>query len=192
MDLHQRKWLSVFLALSLGCGALEAQDNQKFQLVVLRSEAQNNIKKGRATKAVVEVRDENNKPVAGVILTFTLPREGASGVFTGGGQVTTVSTDGLGQASVTYQPNSVPGQFNIQVTGNHQGQSLTTGIAQANVATAAAVSATTIGIIVGVIAAAGVGLGVGLTRGGNDSTSNGGGAGGVRITPGTPVVTPPR
>ena len=185
----RRKLVSLFCCALLLAGSLSAQENQQFQLVVIRGDnAQNNIKKGRATKAVVEVRDRNNKPIGGVILTFTMPRQGAGGVFTGGSQVTSVTTDPLGQASVTYQPNAASGQFNIQVTGNHQGQTLSTTISQANIA-AGAVSATTIGIIVGVVAAAGVGLGVGLTRGNGTATAA---SRGIRITPGSPVVDPPR
>ena len=189
MENLRRKLLSLSCCAILVAGTSGAQENQQFQLVVVRgASAQNNIKKGRATKAVVEVRDRNNKPVAGVILTFTMPRGGASGTFTGGEQIASVTTDPLGQASVTYQPNSVAGDFNIQVSGNHQGQALNTTISQTNIA-AAAVSATTIGVIVGVAAAVGVGLGVGLTRG-NDTPATA--SRGIRITPGTPTVGPPQ
>ena len=57
--------------IAMACGllalsphrAVSAQDSQEpqFKLIVLRGEnAQNNIKKGRATRPVVEVRDRNN------------------------------------------------------------------------------------------------------------------------------------
>lgn len=163
-----------------------------FQLVVLRGDnAQNNVKKGRATRQVVEVRDRNNKPVGGVLLSFSLPKTGASGTFVDGSQLTTVTTSPAGQASVTLQPNSVAGSFNIEVSGSVNGQPVNAQIAQTNVAAAAGVSAITIGIIAAVAAGAAVGIGLGLSRNGSSSTPAL--APGVRIGVGTGVVIlPPR
>ncbi|MCZ0212083.1 hypothetical protein OZK63_42740, partial [Streptomyces sp. UMAF16] len=49
----------------------QADATPQYKLVIVRGDnAQNNIKKGRATRPVVEVRDRNNNPVAGVAVTF--------------------------------------------------------------------------------------------------------------------------
>src|SRR5579862_3648285 len=114
-------WFCCALVLCAPTWAQEppqsTDEQPKFQLVVLRGEdAQNNIKKGRATKAVVEVRDRNNKPVAGVAVLFLIPNSGPGGSFVGGTQTASVSTNSLGQAAVTYKPNAVTGNFNIKAS----------------------------------------------------------------------------
>lgn len=162
----------------------------QFKLVVLRGEnAQNNIKKGRATRPVVEVRDRNNKPVAGALVVFTLPSSGPSGSFLGGGQVASVTTNAQGQASASFTANAVPGKVNLNVSTTVNGQSLTTQIATFNVLAAGAITGTTLAVILGIVAAGGAGAAVALTRdggGGSPAPS------GIRIGPGTGTVTPPR
>lgn len=170
----------------------------RLRIVVLRGEGvQHNVKKGRATRAVVEVRDENNRPQAGVILTFTMPADGPSGAFVDGSRMATVTTDSAGRASVSYTPNSVPGEWNINVSGSHAGQSLSATLAQVNslAAAAAGISAATIGVIIGVGAAAAVGAAVALS--GDNGASPGPSPApqpGVRIGTGSNPVTigPPR
>lgn len=201
------KWINRQAALAVACTVLLAMppaqmrafaqdspqtDPPQYKLVVLRGEnAQNNIKKGRATRPVVEVRDRNNKPVAGVAVVFALPSTGPSGTFVGGGQVTTVTTNNLGQASASFTPNSVPGKYNVNVSTGTGVQSAAVQIATVNVLTTAIVSTTVLAVIIGAVAAAGAGTAVALTRG----DSNGGPSqpGGIRIgTGGGGTVTPPR
>ncbi len=145
----------------------EATDGGKYRLVVIRGEGdQHNVKQGRATsQAVMEVRDENDKPVAGVLLTFTLPSQGAGGSFVGGSQVTTLATNSAGRAAVTFTPNKVAGSYAVKVSGNVQGQSLGASVAQTNIAAAAGGLST--GAIVAIVAvAAGAGIGAALAGGG--------------------------
>ena len=107
----------------------------RFQLVVVRGDdAQNNLKKGRATKAVVEVRDRNNKPVAGIAVLFLLPDSGAGGSFVGGAQTASVTTDSLGQAAITYKPNNVAGKFNLKVSVRSGNSESSVNISQVNIA----------------------------------------------------------
>jgi hypothetical protein len=168
-----------------------AQEAPQYKLVIVRGEnAQNNIKKGRATRPVVEVRDRNNNPVAGVAVVFLLPNSGPSGTFVGGGQMTTVTTNASGQASASFTPNTVPGNYNINVTANVNGQNLAVQIATVNVVAGAVVTATTLAIILGVIGAGAAGAAVALTRGNNDNNTPT--PGGIRIGPGTGTVNPPR
>lgn len=174
-------------------GLLQAQEadgqQQRFQLVVLRGEdAQNNIKKGRATKAVVEVRDRNNKPVAGAAVLFLLPDTGPGGSFVGGTQTASVTTNSLGQASVTYKPNNVPGKFNMKVTVRNGQNETSISVPQTNLVLAAAgLSTTTIVLLTVLGAGVGIGLGVGLTQGGGSNRANT-----VTLTPGGPSVGPPK
>jgi hypothetical protein len=170
----------------------------RLRIVVLRGEGvQHNVKKGRATRAVVEVRDENDRPQAGVILTFTMPADGPSGTFVDASRMATVTTDSAGRASVSFTPNSVPGEWSMNVSGSHAGQSLSATLTQVNslAAAAAGISAATIGIIVGVGAAAAVGTAVALS-GGNGASPGPSPAPqpGVRIGTGSNPVTigPPR
>lgn len=182
------------IAMLCTAALLSAQQPEPpFKLVVLRGEnAQNNVKKGRATKQVVEVRDRNDKPVGGILLTFSLPKTGASGTFVDGSQTTTVTTGPTGQATVTVQPNSVAGSYNIEVSGNVNGQQVNTQIAQTN-AVAAGMSATTVGILVAVAAGAAVGVGLALSGNGNNNSTPAAQAPGVRIGTGSGVVIlPPR
>ena len=157
-----------------------------YKINFVKSAAQNNLRKGRATKAVLEVRDRNNKPVAGVAILFLLPSSGPSGTFAAGATSLTVTTNAAGQAIASYAPNQLAGMFNLTATANVNGVTVGTAtVSQANVAAAAAaagagMSGTTIGIIAGVAAAAAVGIGL-AAAGGNSSTP--------ASTP--TVVTPP-
>ena len=162
-----------------------------YQLVVIRGEdAQNNIKKGRATKAVVEVRDRNRKPVAGVLVVFALPDSGPGGAFVSGSQTASVTTDSLGQAAVTYKPNNVPGQFNLKASLKTGNTDTSVSIKQSNLPgnNSQAHLSTTAIVLLAVAGAAGVGLGVGLTRGGGGSSTTNT----VTLTPGGAVVGPPK
>ena len=147
-----------------------------YKINFAKSTAQNNLRKGRATKAVVEVRDRNNKPVAGVAILFLLPGSGPSGTFAGGATSLTVTTNAAGQAIASYAPNQVAGMFSMTATANVNGVTVGTAtISQANIAAVAGaagagMSGTTIGIIVGVAAAAAVGIGVAVASGGSSST----------------------
>lgn len=154
----------------------------KLKLVIIEGDgAVNNVRQRVAREPIVEVRDENDRPIAGAVVVFTLPARGASGSFVNGSRIATIVTDANGRAAAgVIQPNAASGSMQINVTASYQGQTASSSITQTNSAAAASggVSATTIGIIAGVAAAAGIGLAVGL-KGGDKS-------------PGTsPVVTPP-
>ncbi len=173
------------LAAFMSQGPTPQPPPEGYKINVLKSEPQNNLKKGRATKAVVEVRDRNNKPVAGVALLFLLPNSGPGGAFAGGAQSLTVTSNAAGQAVATYTPNQVVGMFNVTVNAQVNGiQVATTTISQANLAVAAGAAAgmsgATIGIIAGVAAAAAVGIGFGLAGGGSNSA-----------VPSSPAIVPP-
>ena len=189
MDCRGPMALVCVLALLYPPVAALGQDppEPQYKLIIVRGDnAQNNLKKGRATRPVVEVRDRNNKPVAGALVLFTLPSSGPSGTFVGGGQVASVTTNSAGQASASFTANSVSGKFNVSVSSNINGQTITAQISTANIVSTA-LSATTLAVILGVIGAAGVGTAIALTRDGGAAAPAG-----IRIGPGTGTVTPPR
>jgi hypothetical protein len=153
----------------------------------------NNIKKGTATKPVVEVRDRNDKPVAGVAILFTLPEFGPSGTFADGTRFLTTVTDANGRAAATsLHPNSVVGEFKIDVSASYRGETVRTTINQSNSLTGAAAGAAgmstglKIGIIAGIAAGAATGVAIGLTRGGGGRSLQ------IGFGPGAVVVGPPR
>jgi hypothetical protein len=139
-------------------------------LVLAGQNAINNIKQRTARDPVVQVVDENDRPVAGAAITFALPSRGASGVFANGARSMTILTDAQGTAAATgLTPNAVTGELPIQVSASYQGQTASAVITQTNaVAAGAGMSAATIGIIGAVVAGAAVGAALAL--GGGDST----------------------
>src|SRR5262245_29968406 len=103
-----KSFCSILMAVLLGlefpvARALAQQDQpapQKLQLVIVDGEgAINNIRQRIAREPIVEVRDENDKPLAGAAVVFTLPNSGASGVFPNGSKILTVVTDDTGRAA---------------------------------------------------------------------------------------------
>ena len=177
--------LADFMSQGPSPAAPQDSATSGYKINFVKSAPQNNLRKGRATKAVVEVRDRNNKPVAGAVVLFLLPNSGPSGTFVGGAQSISVTTNAAGQAIANYTPNQLAGMFNLTANAQVNGaQVATTTVSQANLAAAAAgaaggLSGTAIGVIAGVAAAAAVGIGVGLSGGGSSAT------------PSTPAVTPP-
>lgn len=131
--------LSLALAFCLWANA-QNQVAPMLNLIVVEGEgAINNIRQRTAREPIVQVEDENHRPVAGAIVTFTLPSRGASGVFASGSQTLTVTTDQQGQAIARgLRPNTVKGQMQIRVTANNRGQTTSTTINQTNAIVAAA------------------------------------------------------
>jgi len=65
----------------------------------------------------VEVTDETGRPVAGAAVSFQLPPEGPSGLFSNGLRTDLVLTDASGRAAIhSMQLNRTGGQFRIRIT----------------------------------------------------------------------------
>jgi len=149
----------LIVALAILTTPLAAQ-NAGLRIVVIEGEdAVNIIQQNTAVRPLVEVRDRNDLPVPGVLVTFSI--EGGKAASFGGASTLTVATNAAGQAAVTGLTPSAAGAFQIQVQAAFQGQVATATIAQTNVLTAAQAAAQAAG------GAAGSG-----------SSSAGGGAGG--------------
>src|SRR3954447_17556088 len=95
-----RSCSAVLAALSLLVPALPAQATPaSLQITILDGEeAINNIRQRTAREPIVQVEDENHKPVAGAAVIFLLPNDGAGGTFAGGARTLTTVTDSKGQA----------------------------------------------------------------------------------------------
>jgi hypothetical protein len=157
--------------------------------------ALNDIRQRTAREPIVEVQDENHKPIAGAVVLFILPGSGPSGIFPNGLQTFSTLTDAEGRAvAMGLRPNSVAGSYNIHVTASYHEATAETMIHQRNVTgespgtstttTAAAthgLSTKTLLIVLGSAAAAGTVGAILATRGSSSTT----------ITAGTPTVGPP-
>jgi hypothetical protein len=153
----------------------------------------NNVRQRVAREPIVQVEDENRKPVAGAAVTFLLPNQGPSGVFANGSRSLTVMTDANGRAVARgLQPNNVNGEFQINVNASHEGRKGNNTINQTNAiiagAAAAGISAKLIALLA-VAGAAAVGGAVAATRGGTSTPAR---PSPTVVTPGTPTVGGPQ
>ena len=143
--------------------------------------AVNNVRKRVAREPIVEVEDRNRKPVAGAIVTFTLPNSGSGGVFANGSHSLTVTTDNAGRAVARgIMPNNLNGKFEIRVNASHDGQTARATLTQTNQFAAAAIMSAKTAILLALAAGAVTGVVVGVTRGGSNPTA-----------PVTPAPIPP-
>src|SRR4051794_20832307 len=163
--------LTVLLGMSVLCAQ---QEPLQLQILVIGGEGSiNNVKQRTAREPVVEVRDQNNRPVAGAVVLFESPGNGASGSFIGGARTLRVTTDAQGRAAGQgFTPNNTQGNFNLQVTASASGVSATAVIHMQNAGGAALNAAHAghgklIGILVAVGAAAAAGGAYAATHTGN-------------------------
>jgi hypothetical protein len=61
----------------------------------------------------VTAYDEGDNPLPGIAITFTAPASGASGTFSNGSNVITMTTNALGTAAAPYTANHTGGAYNI-------------------------------------------------------------------------------
>ncbi len=188
--------LKRFLGLLLAAG-LMAQAPVLNIVVVEGEGAINNIKQRTAREPVVEVQDENHRPVAGAAVVFSLPSQGAGGTFAGGVHSLTVITDAQGRAVAHgFQPNGVKGQFQIHVNASLNGSTGSTNISQSNAAGAGGAAAaggisTKLIVILAVAAAAAAAGGLYAAYGGGSSSPTVTTPTATTITPGTGTVGAP-
>lgn len=179
--------------------AQQAERPTALNIVIVEGEgAVNNLRQRVVREPIVRVEDQNHKPVAGAVVSFLLPGNGAGGTFANGAKMLTVTTDANGQAVARgLRANNVSGRYQIQVTASVGQVSATATISQVNGAAAAAaagagagagaaISGKLIAVLAVVGAAAAGGAAIALTRGGG-----GGGKTATTLAPGTPTVVAP-
>ena len=92
-------------------------------IVVVEGEgASNSVRQRVARDPVVQVEDDDHRPVVGAIVVFALPVSGASGEFFNGARNLTVLTDDNGRAAARgLKTNDTPGKLQIYVTASYRG-----------------------------------------------------------------------
>lgn len=186
--------LSYLLVLQLVIPPSPAQEPAapKLSIVIVEGDgAINNIKQRTAREPIVQVEDENHRPIAGAAVMFSLPNNGASGVFANGSRSMTVLTDSQGRAVARgLKLNKASGEMKIHVNASYQGQTASTNITQTNsvaaagaagAAAAAGMSGKMIAILVAIAAAGAAGGAIAATRGSSPAA--------VTVTPST-TITP--
>jgi len=143
-----------------------ASQGPPLRIAVLAGEdSVNVIQQKTAVAPLVEVRDRNNNPVSGALVTFAV-QGGKSASFQGGVSTITVATNAAGQAAATGFTPLTAGAVNISVEAAFQGQIVTAAISQVNVLTAAEAAAVAGG-------ASGAGSGSGAAAGGGAAGGGG-------------------
>jgi hypothetical protein len=96
-------------------GTRSAPTGERLNLVVLQGlGAVNDVRTPTTMMLVVEVRDENYRPLEGATVQFELPPTGPSGSFEGGVRIKKAITNAQGQAFTAFEPNPAAGRFAIQ------------------------------------------------------------------------------
>ena len=132
-----QQWVSPLVAQSANAQANKVPPLQ--MLVLAGEDGVNIIKAKKAALPVVEVRDKERRPVAGLYVTFTAPDSGPHVTFAHGSSTYSTVTDPNGRATVNDMKPVGQGAFKINVQTSFQGQTATTAIAQTNYLTVAAV-----------------------------------------------------
>src|SRR5438270_591632 len=123
------KTFVLIIAAGLVCA-----DTPALQIVVVEGQgAINNARTHTGREPVIEVRDADNAPVAGAVVTFQAPATGPSAIFGSGNTTLLTQTDASGRAvGRALKPNSVKGPFQIRVTASSNGQVASAVISQTN------------------------------------------------------------
>ena len=160
--------------------------------------ALNDIRTRTAREPIVEVDDENHKPVAGVLVLFAIDNGGSSSPFAtfSGANTVSVTTDAAGRAAGRgFQVTQVKGQYQINVRATKGELQADSVILQTNIEAALSTSGASSpaavaaahhlhwGWIIGGVAVAGGVIGVVIATHGSSSPTT--------VTPGTGTVGAP-
>ncbi len=178
--------LLAWEGFSPGLFGQEASVGQ-IKIIIMEGEgAINNIRQRTTREPIVQVEDENHKPVAGALVVFTLPDSGAGGIFPSGSKSLMVYTDKQGQAIARgIQTNKISGQFQIKIAASFKNMTATNVINQTNAAAAAAAAGGISAKVIAIIAVAGAAAAAGAvvaTRNKQQPTT---------VSIGTPTVSRP-
>jgi hypothetical protein len=169
------------------------------EVVVLRGEGVSGRVRERSTQdPAVRVLDDKEAHVVGAAVVFTLPTEGATGVFGNGSKTLTVLTDSEGVAVAQgLHFNQVPGKVPVHVNVSYKGLTTRTNITQVVVAPpgykpgGGGGKGKVIAIVAGLAAAGAGGAIFALRSSGKTSTPTTPAPPGIGITPGTGTLSPP-
>jgi hypothetical protein len=95
--------------------------------------AVNVINKRSRSEPRIQVTDEQERPVSGIMVIFTAPESGASGTYADGSRRLIVYTDTDGYAIARgFTPNTTAGSFSITVDASFRGLAARANITQTN------------------------------------------------------------
>jgi len=177
----------------------QAQAASALQIVIVEGDgAINNVRERLNREVIVQVDDENRKPVAGAAVVFFLPSGGPGGTFANGTNSLITTTDAQGRAVARgIRFNDQAGSMQIRVTASFAGLTASAIVTQSNVLSGASTGAgiasggmhlSTKLLIIGAVVAAGVATGVYF---GNRGGSSPGAPPAIILTPGNPNVGGP-
>jgi len=194
---HSIFLIRLVLLNQLGTPAWSQQNPASLQIVIVEGEgALNNIKQRVNRDPIVQVEDENHKPIAGAAVVFTLPNQGPGGTFENGTNTLTTTTNNQGQAVARgIRFNNQVGSMEMRVTASFGGQTATAVITQTNLLGTSGGGGGGFGakwlIVLGVAGAVAAGVIV-ATHGSGSSSTPTATVPTVTITPGTPTVGAPQ
>ena len=162
----------------------------------------NDLERALMAPLVVQVLDQNDRPVEGAEVVFRFPLNGPGATFRGGNTSQTVHTNGQGQAAAqNWMANNQLGTFDVRVTASYGNQLGEATVSMTNAAKVAEESKkgnrgsrgqkqaswysskwVKVALVAGVAAAV-TGIVLATTGGGGSSSSST-----VTITPGSPTV----
>ena len=124
---------AVFVCVFVAGLPATAADPHGLNIRILEGEgAINNVRTHAARAPVVEVRDQQNRPVPGASVTFQTPFTGPGAAF-GSERVLVTQTDSEGRAiGRGLVPNGVTGPFEIHVTASFDSEVVSSAIRQIN------------------------------------------------------------
>jgi hypothetical protein len=131
------KWLVVVLAVQVGGASAQAQAlPTELRAVTVEGEGATGSVRERPQKlAAICVLDQNEKPVSGAAVVFTVPTEGATGVFPNGAKTLMTMTDAQGRASAQgFRFNDIAGKVQLSINISYKGLTARTYITQTSVA----------------------------------------------------------
>ena len=107
---------SLHFGSMCGIAQAPAAPNRMFIQILDGEGALNDIRGGTAREPIVQIEDENHKPIAGALVIFTTPATGPSATFSNG--LTTFQTTTLSDGKAIaegFKPNGISGSYQIQV-----------------------------------------------------------------------------
>lgn len=173
-------FLIALLLLNFSGLPVWGQTPTSLQIVIVEGEgAINNVKQRVNREPIVQVEDENHKPIAGAAVIFFLPNQGPGGSFSNGTNSLTTTTNAQGRAVARgIRFNNQAGSMEIRVAASFAGQTASAIITQTNVLGTAASGGSTGGmsltaklLIIGAIVGGGVAAGVIVANRGGSTTA---------------------
>jgi hypothetical protein len=142
LGMREKRWRVPVIAIICQLLVLQSVFGQQtgtprnLKIVTVEGEAARNVvQQIPARPMTVRVEDATGRPVPGATVVFTAPESGPSGEFENDSRTIRVMTGPEGVASAgVYHPNATTGSYQVRVTAEFGGETVTAGISQTNIA----------------------------------------------------------